>query len=128
MRIYEAINNTPYERASFAATNATGQTHSYQVMYNPQTGVLQVARDGVALGSWTDTTPLASGGFLSLRTDGSSVQFDDIAVSEVIKYYYLGGQRVATPAPVAAPQAQVLVCGGVARYTTCTAIISAAPR
>ena len=57
--------------------------------------MLQAARDGVALGSWTDTTPLASGGFLSLRTDGSSVQFDDIAVSEVVKYYYLGGQRIA---------------------------------
>jgi len=76
VRLYEASSNVATLRASFAAANAAGQTHSYQVIYNPLTGVLQVARDGNPLGSWTDTTLLTSGGYLSLRTDGSSVQYD----------------------------------------------------
>ena len=66
-------------------TNAAGQTHSYGVFYDPATGKLQVARDGVTLGSWTDTTPLTTGAYLSLRTDAASVQFDDVAVSDILK-------------------------------------------
>jgi hypothetical protein len=68
--------------ASFAAANAAGQSHSYSVFYDPATGKLQVGRDGVTLGSWTDTTPLTTGAYVSLRTDASTVQFDDIAVSD----------------------------------------------
>ncbi|MFZ1708930.1 MAG: RHS repeat-associated core domain-containing protein, partial [Anaerolineae bacterium] len=44
---------------------------------------------------WTDTTPLLSGSYLSLRTDASNVLFDNLVVSEVVKYYQAGGQRVA---------------------------------
>jgi len=42
VKVYEAINNTPYERSSFPAANAAGQTHSYQALYDPLTGKLQV--------------------------------------------------------------------------------------
>ena len=38
----------------------------------------------MTLGSWTDLTPLTSGAYLSLRTDTSNVQFDDVAVSVII--------------------------------------------
>lgn len=95
VRIYENAANVATLRASFAAANTAGQTHSYGVFYDPATGKLQVQRDGVLLGSWTDATPLATGAYLSLRTDASSVQFDDIAVADVVKYYELGGTRVA---------------------------------
>lgn len=82
-------------RASWPAGNTAGQKHSYGVFYDPATGRLQVARDGVTLGSWTDATPLTSGAYVSLRTDATSAQFDDIAVSDISKYYVSGGQRVA---------------------------------
>ena len=82
-------------KASFAAPNTAGQTHSYGVFYDPATGKLSVSRDGVTLGSWTDSTPLITGAYLSLRTDGTTVQFDDVAVSDVVKYYAAGGTRVA---------------------------------
>ncbi len=95
VRIYESANNAATLRASFAAPNATGQTHSYQVIYDPLTGKLQVWRDNAFLGSWTDTTPLTSGSYLSLRTDRADVLFDDLVVAEIIKYYESGGQRVA---------------------------------
>lgn len=75
--------------------NAESQTHSYQAIYDPLAGKLQAWRDNAFLGSWTDTTPLPSGSYLSLRTDGANVLFDDLVVAEVIKYYTFGGQRNA---------------------------------
>ena len=95
VKIYESTGNTATQRASFTASNTAGQTHSYQVIYDPLTGKVQVWRDNVYLGSWTDTTPLLSGSYLSLRTDASNVLFDNLVVSEVVKYYQAGGQRVA---------------------------------
>ena len=65
------------------------------MFYDPATGKLLVSRDGVTLGTWTDSTPLITGAYLSLRTDSASVQFDDVAVSDVVKYYALGGTRIA---------------------------------
>ncbi len=95
VRIYKSVNNAATLRASFAAPNVAGQTHSYQVIYDPLTGKLQAWCDNAFLGSWTDTTPLTSGSYLSLRTDSADVRFDDLVVSEVTKYYESRGQRVA---------------------------------
>lgn len=44
---------------------------------------------------WWFTTPLTSGAFLSLRTDSSTVSFDDIEVYQVKKHYYAGDRRIA---------------------------------
>ena len=77
------------------AINAAGQTNTYQVTYDTRTGQIAVWRAGGYLASWTNTTPLTTGGYLSLRTDGANVLFDDLVVSEVVKYYEAGGQRVA---------------------------------
>ena len=57
VRLYENAANVATLRASFTASNAAGQTHSYNVFYDPATGKLSLSRDGVALGSWIDTTP-----------------------------------------------------------------------
>ncbi|MFZ2361346.1 MAG: RHS repeat-associated core domain-containing protein [Anaerolineae bacterium] len=95
VRIFENANNVATQRASFAASNAAGQTHSYVARYSPINGAIQVWRDGVLLGGWTDTTPLTSGAFLSLRTDSSTVSFDDIEVYQVKKHYYAGDRRIA---------------------------------
>ncbi|MFZ1596434.1 MAG: hypothetical protein WAW26_11295, partial [Anaerolineae bacterium] len=65
VRIYENASNSYLLVASFPVSNAAGQTHSYQVIYDPLTGKVQVWRDNVYLGSWTDTTPLLSGSYLS---------------------------------------------------------------
>jgi RHS repeat-associated protein len=96
VRIFENASNVATQRASWPAANAAGQKHSYGIFYDPATGSFKVTRDGVTLGSWTDATPLSGGAslFLSLRTDATSAQFDDIAVSDISKYYVSGEQRV----------------------------------
>jgi len=65
------------------------------VTYDTRTGQLAVWRGGTYLGSWTDPTPLTSGGYISLRTDSANVSFDSLIVLRVVKYYYSGGQRIA---------------------------------
>ena len=86
VHIYRATNNSVGTwKARFAAANTVGQTHSYGVFYDPATGKLQVSRDGVSLGSWADSTPLTTGAYLSLRTDATAAQFDEVAVSDVVK-------------------------------------------
>ncbi|MFZ1402224.1 MAG: hypothetical protein WAW03_03985, partial [Anaerolineae bacterium] len=42
VKIYESTGNTATQRASFTASNTAGQTHSYQVIYDPLTGKVQV--------------------------------------------------------------------------------------
>ena len=95
VKIYESINNTAYQRASFTASNTTGQTHTYQAAYDRTSGKIEVWRDGTYLGSWTDTTPLTSGAYLSLRTSSTQAKFDNVAVESQTKYYYFAGKRVA---------------------------------
>jgi hypothetical protein len=95
VKVYESANNVATLRASFAASSVVGQWYTYVARYSPISGRVQVWRDGVLLGSWVDATPLASGAYLSLRTDSSDVSFDDIEVYQAKKYYYAGERRIA---------------------------------
>ena len=94
VKLYKATNNVATQVGIWTAGNAVGQSHSYVLRYT-LTGRLVVWRDGVQLGSWTDPSPLSSGSYLALRTDGSTVSFDDIDAARFKKYYDAGGQRVA---------------------------------
>jgi hypothetical protein len=54
-----------------------------------------VWRGGARLGSWTETTRLTSGAYLSLSTDTTDASFDDIFGEQQFKYYSLLGKRIA---------------------------------
>ncbi|MBL7787776.1 MAG: fibronectin type III domain-containing protein [Chitinophagales bacterium] len=54
--------------------------YNYQVIYNPQTGLISVYRDGTFIDSWTDTAPLKQGNAISLRNGNCLTQFDDVQV------------------------------------------------
>ena len=77
------------------AANAAGQTHNYKVSYDPLTGRFDLWRDGSSLGTWTDTTAVKSGSYVSLRTDGANVLFDNLSFTRESRYYDAGGTRVA---------------------------------
>ncbi|MCI0550704.1 MAG: DUF6443 domain-containing protein, partial [Anaerolineae bacterium] len=79
MQVYETINNVLYARQSFSFPAQTGETHVYEVLYDA--GRLDIWRNGKYVGNWTDTvTPLTSGSFISLRTNGTHASFDDVIV------------------------------------------------
>ena len=91
IRIYESINNGLSSRAYTALSAVNGQTYQYKVTYDPDMGLITVWRDGVQVLSWTDSTPLTSGGYVALRTNSSQVLFDNIWVTAddgVITYFH----------------------------------------
>lgn len=57
-------------------------------LYLPGSGKLEIWRDGVFVGNWTDPAPLQNGSYLSLRTNTTDASFDDLAVEQETRYYY----------------------------------------
>lgn len=56
------------------------QWYDLKVIYDRITGRIDVYRDDVLLGTYTDPVPLASGEYISFRTGACAVMFDDLRV------------------------------------------------
>ncbi len=80
VEIFSVDNNVFNSESYTPFTINSGQTYNCKVLFNPTTGLIKVYLDDELISEWTDTTPLTSGGFISLRTGGCSVQFDNIHV------------------------------------------------
>ncbi|MDX1410129.1 MAG: hypothetical protein R3330_18395, partial [Saprospiraceae bacterium] len=83
IRIYKIANNTLTEVRETGAPAEAGQSYTYKVTYDPNTGWIYVYRDNFqdAISSWNDGSPLKSGGYVALRTHNSDVKFDDVQIS-----------------------------------------------
>ncbi len=77
--VYKTINNTLYTQTS-ATVAVDNQWANYKITYNPANGALEVFRNDRSLLKWTDSNPLKTGGYLSLRTNATAVEFDDLKV------------------------------------------------
>ncbi|WP_291720806.1 N-acetylmuramoyl-L-alanine amidase [Bernardetia sp.] len=77
--IYETINNTLYTRAS-ATLSTDNSWADYKIAYSTNSGKIEVFKNGQPVLDWTDSSPLTSGSYISLRTNGASVDFDDLKV------------------------------------------------
>ena len=86
--IYETIDNQLYTR-EVASVTLDDQWANYKVTYSPAYGVLEVFRNNQSLVRWTDTSPIRTGNALSLRTNATAVEFDDLKV-----YKYREGSQV----------------------------------
>ena len=77
--IYKTINNQLFTQqvANVALDN---QWANYKITYSPAFGVLEVFRNNQSLLRWTDTSPIATGSSISLRTNATAVEFDDLKV------------------------------------------------
>jgi|GEM_PF-4268711 len=80
VRIIETINNVLTERASGDAVVSAGAFADYKISYSTNSGLIRVYQNGRLVVSWTDTTPLTSGAYISLRTNQAQVEFDDLKV------------------------------------------------
>lgn len=77
--VYETINNELYTRTRSTFSIPTGMQR-YQVIYNPSSGQIEVFHRDRSIISWRDTSPLRSGSYISLRTNATAVNFDNIRV------------------------------------------------
>ncbi len=79
VRIYETVNNALYFRA-IADVSLDNNWAKYRVTYSPAYGVIQIWKNNEYLLNWTDGSPISSGVAMSLRTNKTSVTFDDLKV------------------------------------------------
>ncbi|WP_338766266.1 N-acetylmuramoyl-L-alanine amidase [Bernardetia sp. ABR2-2B] len=77
--IYETINNVLYNRAS-ATLSTDNNWADYKIAYSTNSGKIEVFKNGQPVLDWTDASPLTSGSYMSFRTNGASVDFDDLKV------------------------------------------------
>ncbi len=79
VRIYETVNNALYFRA-IADVSLDNNWAKYRVTYSPAFGVIQIWKNNEYLLNWKDTSPISSGVAVSLRTNKTAIEFDDLKV------------------------------------------------
>ncbi len=79
VRIYETVNNVLNFRA-IDDVSLDNKWASYKITYSPAFGVIEIFKNNTSVLRWTDTTPIASGSGISLRTNATIMEFDDLKV------------------------------------------------
>lgn len=82
LEFYKVVSNTyTLSKTVTGITTTFGQWYDYKIVFDRITGKIDVYRDDVFLGSWTDPSPLATAGnYISFRTGNAKVYFDDLEV------------------------------------------------
>ncbi|MFA0961570.1 peptidoglycan DD-metalloendopeptidase family protein [Roseivirga sp. BDSF3-8] len=63
-----------------AISVSTGFWADYKIMYDPISGRLDVFVNNNQVLNWTDSSPIQTGSYISLRTGEAAVEFDDLKV------------------------------------------------
>ena len=79
VRIYETINNVLNFRA-IADVTQDNNWANYKITYSPGFGVIEIFKNNRAILRWTDSSPIRNGSSISLRTNKTVVEFDDLKV------------------------------------------------
>lgn len=79
VRIYETVNNQLNFRA-IGNVSLDNNWANYKITYSPAFGVIEIFRNNKSLLRWTDTSPIKNGSSISLRTNKTSMEFDDLKV------------------------------------------------
>ncbi|WP_299213680.1 hypothetical protein [uncultured Aquimarina sp.] len=79
VRVYETINNNLNFRA-IADVSLDNKWANYKISYSPGYGVLEVFKNNRSILKWTDSSPIKNGSSISLRTNKTSMEFDDLKV------------------------------------------------
>ncbi|WP_299213683.1 N-acetylmuramoyl-L-alanine amidase [uncultured Aquimarina sp.] len=91
VRIYETINNVLNFRA-IADVSLDNNWANYKITYSPGFGVLEVFKNNRSILKWTDSSPIKNGSTISLRTNKTVVEFDDL---KVYKFRATGTQGIS---------------------------------
>ena len=79
VRIYETVNNALNFRAIGNVTQ-DNKWANYKITYSPAYGVLEVFKNNTSILKWTDPSPISRGSSISLRTNKTIVELDDLKV------------------------------------------------
>ncbi len=79
LRIYETADNVLNIRET-VDVELDNEWSNYKITYSPSYGVIQVFKNNKLVLYWTDTSPITSGNAISLRTNATEMDFDDLKV------------------------------------------------
>ncbi len=79
VRIYETVNNVLNFRAIGDAPQ-DNKWGNYKITFSPAYGVLEVFKNNRSILQWTDASPIKNGSSISLRTNKTVAEFDDLKV------------------------------------------------
>lgn len=82
LEFYKIVSNSAtQEKVVDNITINVWQWYDYKIIFDRISGKIDVYRDDVFLGTWTDTSPLATNGnYISFRTGNAKVFYDDLEV------------------------------------------------
>lgn len=80
VQIYETIDNNYQLKAGDTCLITPNTWVDVKVSYRPTNGHISVYLNNKLVCQWTDSTPLSTGNYLSLRTAGCEAQYDKINV------------------------------------------------
>lgn len=81
IEIYRITGNvlpSPQHQTPYAFTANTW--YDIKATYNPTTGLIRIWINGSLAATWVDSSPLTTGGYLSLRTGNAAIDYDEIRV------------------------------------------------
>ncbi|MFD2565262.1 peptidoglycan DD-metalloendopeptidase family protein [Aquimarina rubra] len=79
VRVYETVNNQLNFRA-IDDVPLDNKWANYKITYSPGFGVIEVFRNNKSILKWTDPSPIKNGSTISLRTNKTIMEFDDLKV------------------------------------------------
>ncbi|NTW32318.1 MAG: T9SS type A sorting domain-containing protein, partial [Bacteroidetes bacterium] len=82
LEFYKVVDDVfTMEKVVDNVATVLGQWHDYKIIFDRITGKIDVYRDNIFLGSWTDTSPLTTqGNYISFRTGNCKVSIDELEV------------------------------------------------
>ena len=82
LEFYKNVNNNSTQtKVVTGITINKGQWYDYKIIFDRITGKIDVYRDNILIGTWTDPTPLTTvGDYFSFRTGNAKVYFDSLEV------------------------------------------------
>jgi spore germination protein YaaH len=80
VEFYKTTNNVFSLMKQVSQTIAAGTWYDYKVTYDRITGEIAVWINNAYVGSWTDSSPIANGGYISFRNGNSDFAVDDFKI------------------------------------------------
>lgn len=78
LEIYETVNDVLNRMVIQPMTIGDYVWYEYKVVYDPGTGKIEVFQESNLIGAWTDPTPLTAGGYVSLRTNETHMDYENL--------------------------------------------------
>jgi N-acetyl-anhydromuramyl-L-alanine amidase AmpD len=80
VQIYKISGDTLYTKADNPLVINTGVWYDFKVTYSPASGIIKVFMNDVIVANWTDSNPIQSGAYISLRNGNCKAYYDDMKV------------------------------------------------